>query len=176
MKNLKRIIKWFPIVLMITTFSVPAFAWCKPTRGDASRDTEVRDWHHGCHESGRFFEDGFKIFPGAEIGVGSGALSASLGVNIGYKSGWFFAGTALKGQVVNIDRVNYRFMPASLNIMGLSMSVIPETGNDQNDKKLTGQSIGFAYGGRIAFAQLKEKDPVTGTEEEYLMIQLGIGF
>jgi len=143
---------------------------------DASGDERPASFREGYGHGMKRIDDGFLVFPGLEIGAGSGALTASLGVNLGYKRGYFFAGTALKGQVVNIDRTNYRFMPLTLNISGLSVSVIPETGNDQNDKKLKGQSIGIGFGGKLSFTQLIETDPVTDTEEEFLVISLGFGF
>jgi hypothetical protein len=119
---------------------------------DASGDEPPKSFREGYAHGIKRFDDGFVFFPGAEIGLGSGALSASLGINLGYKYGFFFAGTSLKGQVVNIDRVNYRFMPLTLNVSGLSVSLIPETGNDQNRKKLKGQSIGLGLGGKLSFA------------------------
>jgi len=81
--------------------------------------------------------------------MGSGVLSGSLGLNIGYKSGLFLIGTSLRGQIVNIDHVNYQFIPLGLNICGLSYSLIPETGNSQNGKKLKGWSVGYAMGGKL---------------------------
>jgi hypothetical protein len=143
---------------------------------DASGDEMSKPYHHGYSHKMKKIDDGFIIFPGGEIGAGTGALTASLGVNVGYKYGMFFAGTSLKGQVVNIDHVNYLFMPATLNIMGLSYSVIPETGNSQNDTTLKGQSIGIGMGGKLSFSQMVESDPVTDTEKEYLVISFGCGF
>ena len=143
---------------------------------DASSDDMPKSFHHGYSHKMKKIDDGFIVFPGAEIGTGSGALTAAMGVNVGYKYRMFFVGTSLKGQVVNVDHVNYLFMPATLNIMGLSYSVIPETTNSQNDKKLKGQSVGFGLGGKLSFSQLVETDPVSDTEKEFLVISLGFGF
>lgn len=121
-------------------------------------------------------KDGWLVFPAAEIGMGSGTLSASLGVSLGYRSGHFMLGTSLRGQVVNIDRVNYQFMPYTINVSGLSYSLIPETGNSQNNKTLRGQSLGIGMGGKLTFGQLIEKDPDTNREQEYLTINFGVGF
>ena len=79
---------------------------------------------------------GVVIFPGIEIGMGLGTLSAAASNNIGYQIGWLIFGTALKSQVINIDRVNYWFMPNTIKLFGLSYRRIPETGNRVNDKKL----------------------------------------
>lgn len=121
-------------------------------------------------------EDGWLAFPAVELGMGSGTLSASLGVAFGYKSGHFLIGTSLRGQVVNIDRVNYQFMPYTVNVSGLSYSLIPETTNAQNNKTLRGQTLGIGMGGKLTFGQLIEKDPDTNTEQEYLTINFGTGF
>ena len=168
--------KWvFAFLVTVTLISTSAYAhghhWY-----DASGDEMPESFHHGFSKKMGEIDDGLICFPGAEIGTGSGALTASLGINVGVKYGLFFAGTAFKGQVVNIDHVNYRFMPATLNIMGLSYSVIPETSNSQNDKKLKGQSIGFGLGGKLTFSQLVETDPLTDSEKEFLVISLGFGF
>ena len=162
---------------LLTIVASPAFAHSRHWNDcDATGDEMPKSFKRGFSHGMKKIDDGFKVFPGAEIGTGSGALTASVGLNLGYKYGWFFAGTSLKGQVVNIDHVNYQFMPATLNIMGLSYSVIPETANSQNEKKLKGQSIGFGMGGKLSFSQLIEMDPVTDTEKEYLVISIGVGF
>jgi len=143
---------------------------------DTSGDQYPKSFQGGYERKMSHLEDGFVFFPGAEIGMGSGALSGSLGVNIGYKSGLFLIGTSLRGQIVNIDHVNYQFIPLGLNICGLSYSLIPETGNSQNDKKLKGWSVGYAMGGKLTFSQMIETDPDTNIQKEYLTINLGVGF
>ncbi|MCP4752552.1 MAG: hypothetical protein GY866_16810 [Proteobacteria bacterium] len=172
MKNLKRLLTFLSV---LTVFASPALAHGRHWH-DASGDEKPKSFRHGYSHKMKMIEDGFILFPGGEIGMGSGALTASLGVNVGYKYAGFFAGTALKGQVVNIDRVSYRFMPATLNICGLSVSVIPETSNSVNDKKLKGQSIGFGLGGKLSFSHMVESDPNTDSKKEYLVISLGFGF
>jgi len=116
---------------------------------DTSGDQHPKSFQEGYERKMSRLEDGFVFFPGAEIGMGSGVLSGSLGLNIGYKSGLFLIGTSLRGQIVNIDHVNYQFIPLGLNICGLSYSLIPETGNSQNGKKLKGWSVGYAMGGKL---------------------------
>ena len=143
---------------------------------DASGDEIRKAFCDGKPHKKEKMEDGFKFFPAIEIGQGTGASTASLGLSVGYKYGYFFMGTSLRGQVVNIDQVNYQFMPATLNLMGLSYSVIPETPNDQNEKKLKGQSIGFGFYGKLTFTQLIETDPVTDLEKDYLVVSIGLGF
>jgi hypothetical protein len=164
------------IVLFIATGSY-AMADCRDWgRKDASGD-ECRPWF--CdedHRDTKLFDDGFIIFPGAEIGTGSGALTAALSLNLGYKYSKFVIGTSIKGQIINIDRANYSFMPYTINISGLSYSVIPETTNEQNDKKLKGWSIGLAMGPKLTFSQLIETDPNTDSQEEFLVIAIGAGF
>jgi hypothetical protein len=172
MKNVKWVVT---LLVLISAFSSTAFGFGH-YRSDASCDESPRSFSHGYSEKMDQIDDGFVFFPGFEIGMGSGALTTSLGVNIGYKKGLFFAGTSLKGQVVNIDHVNYQFIPASLNISGLSVSRIPETSNSQNEKKLEGWSVGFGLGGKLSFTQLVETDPDTEIEKEYLMVSLGFGF
>lgn len=143
---------------------------------DASGD-ECKPWFcDGDHRDKTIFDNGFIIFPGAEIGGGSDTLTAALSLNLGYKYNKFVIGTSLKGQIVNIDRVNYSFMPYTINISGLSYSVIPETANDQNDKTLKGWSIGLAMGPKLSFSQLVETDPDTDRQEEFLVIAIGAGF
>ncbi len=173
MKNLKWIVGFLVVISM---FSTTAFGFGYHHDDDGSCDTKPRSFRKGYAEKMDRIDDGFVFFPGLEIGMGSGALSASLGLNLGYKRGLFFAGTALRGQVINIDRVNYQFVPPTLNISGLSVSRIPETENSQNNRTLEGWSVGFGMGGKLSFTQLVEKDPDTDTEEEYLMIGLGFGF
>jgi hypothetical protein len=175
MKNVKMLISMF---VLVVAFSSSALADGRDWRhGDASGDHHhPKSFGQGYKSKMKRIDDGFIVFPGAEFGMGSGTLSASLGVNFGYKKGLFLLGTAVKGQVVNIDHVNYTFMPATLNICGLSYSVIPETSNAQNDKKLKGWSIGYGMGGKLTFAQLIETDPVTHTEKDYLTINVGFGF
>ena len=142
---------------------------------DASGD-HPKSFRDGYERKMKRFDDGFVVFPGAEIGMGSGALSGALGVNFGYKKGLFVVGTALKGQIVNINDVNYSFMPYTLNICGLSYSVIPETSNSQNDKKLEGWQVGYGMGGKLTFGHLVESDPDDNTEKEFLTINVGFGF
>ena len=135
--------KWaVSFLIAISVFTFPVMALDRDWH-DASCDEAPYFYRHGDgrHMEMKFFEDGFKVFPGG-----------------------------------NIDRVNYTFMPLTLNIMGLSMSVIPETSNSVNDKTLKGQSIGFAMGGKLSFSQLIETDPDTDTQNEYLVISLGFGF
>lgn len=126
-------------------------------------------------EMGRSFS-GLLIFPGVEIGMGSGTLSAALAINLGFHKGGFVIGTALKGQVINIDRVNYQFMPYTLNIIGVSYSRIPETSNNINQKTLEGWSLGYAKGGKFSFSLLTETNPVDNSKKEYLTFGLGLGF
>ncbi len=164
------------LLVLIIGFSSSAFAYKRHWREwDASGD-HPKSFREGYERKMKRFDDGFLVFPGAEIGMGSGALSAALGVNVGYKKGLFVVGTALKGQVINIDHVNYSFMPYTLNICGLSYSVIPETSNSQNDKKLKGSFIGYGMGGKLTFGQLVESDPADNTEKEFLTINVGFGF
>ena len=177
MKNVKMLIS---LIILVAAFSSSAMAhgyrhnWRH--YGDASGDHYPKSFDKGYESKMKRFDDGFVVFPGAEFGMGSGALSAALGVNFGYKKGLFLIGTSVKGQVINIDHVNYVFMPATLNICGLSYSVIPETSNTHNEKKLKGWSIGYGMGGKLTFAQLIETDPVTDTEKDYLTINIGFGF
>ena len=172
MKNFKLMAA---LLVLIVGVSSSAFAhnhhW-----DDASGDEIPKSFGKGYAKKMARIDDGFIIFPGAEVGMGSGTLSAAVGLNVGYKYDLFFIGTALKGQVVNVNRVNYQFMPYTVNICGLSYSVIPETGNTQNDKKLKGWSIGYAMGGKFVVSQMSEHDPDTDTEEEYLAFTFGFGF
>ena len=101
--------------------------------------------------------------------MGSGTLSAAASNNIGYQIGWLIFGTALKSQVINIDRVNYWFMPNTIKLFGLSYRRIPETGNRVNDKKLEGWSKGYARGAKFTFSLLTETGPGDVIENEYLM-------
>lgn len=163
------------MIVFISTISTSAFAHWHGGK-DASWDARHKSFGEGYSEGMRRFDDGFMFFPGGEIGMGSGALTGALGINVGYKTGLFFIGTSIKGQVVNIDRVNYSFMPYTLNICGLSYSVLPETTNSQNDRKLKGQSIGFAMGGKFTIGQMTETDPDTDSEQEFLVFTFGFGF
>ncbi|MBU2646015.1 hypothetical protein KKI24_15015 [bacterium] len=174
MKNMTLMVA---LLALIVGFSSSASAYQGHWRErDASGDHYPKSFKEGYEYKMKRFDDGFVLFPGAEIGMGSGALSAAIGLNIGYKSGLFLIGTSLKGQVINIDHVNYAFMPYTLNVSGVSYSMIPETSNSQNDKKLKGWSIGYGMGGKLTFAQLVETDPVTQVEKEYLTINIGFGF
>lgn len=174
---MKKVTFMLSIFLLMTSFSSGVFAHNQHWEWqDASGDQPPRSFQDGYERKMKHLEDGFIFFPGAEIGVGSGVLSASLGINIGYKSGLFLIGTSLSGQVVNIDQVNYQFIPVGLNICGLSYSVIPETGNSQNDKKLKGWSVGYAMGGKLTFSQMIETDPDTKIQKEYLTVNFGVGF
>jgi hypothetical protein len=165
------------MLVMIVGFSSAAFAYKGHWHErDASSDHHPKSFRKGFQSKMKRIDDGFLVFPGAEIGMGSGTLSAALGVNMGYKKGSFVIGTALKGQVINIDHVNYTFMPYTLNISGLSYSMIPETSNSQNDKKLKGWMVGYGLGGKLTFGQLTETNPDTNTEKEFLTINVGFGF
>ena len=165
------------MLVMLVAFSSGVFAhdhhW---NHGDTSGDKRHKSFDEGYESSIKHFDDGFLLFPGGEIGFGTGVKSVSLGVNIGYKSGLFLIGTALRGQIVNIDYVNYQTVPLTLNICGLSYSIIPETSNSQNDKKLQGWLIGYGIGGKMTFGQLVESDPSTNTKKEFLTLTFGYGF
>jgi len=165
------------MIVMLAAFSQGAFAhdhhW---DHGDASGDQHPKSFGEGYESAIKHFDDGVIFFPGAEIGFGSGSTSFSLGLNFGYKSGLFMIGTALKGQIVNIDHVNYQVMPLTLNLFGLSFSKFSETSNNQNDKTLRGSSLGFGLKGKLAFGQMVEYDPVTNSEKEFLTLNFGVGF
>ena len=172
---MKKTLYTIAFVTLTVVFAPGAFAhdgfW-----KDASGDRRPKSFSEGYSRKMKHFKDGVVFFPGAELGLGSGALSASLGVNAGYKSGLFFIGTSLRGQIVNIDKANYQFVPYTINICGLSYSAIPETSNSVNDRKLKGWSIGYAMGGKLTFSQLIETDPKSDTDREYLQVNFGIGF
>ena len=174
---MKKIKMLLPMIVMLVAFSSGAFAhdhhW---DHEDASGDYRHKSFGEGYESGIKKFDDGFLLFAGGEIGLGLGVRSASLGLNFGYKSGLFLIGTALRGQIVNIDYVNYQTLPLTLNIGGLSYSVIPETSNSQNDKKLKGWSLGYGGGGTFTFGQLVETDPTTNTKKEYLTLNMGYGF
>ena len=174
---MKKIKIFLPMFLVIVSFSSGAFAhdhhW---DHEEVSGDQRHKSFSEGYESNMKRFDDGFLFFPGGEIGFGSGLRSASLGINIGYKSGLFLIGTSLRGQVVNIDHVNYQALPFTLNIGGLSYSVIPESSNSQNDKKLQSWSLGYGMGGKFAFAQMVESDPTTSTKKEFLTLNFGYGF
>ncbi len=174
---MKKLMLFISTVAIITAFSPNAFAHFKHWDDhDASGDYQHKSFGDGYSYEMKQIEDGFIIFPGLEIGVGSGTLSGSLGVNVGYKIGHFLVGTSLRGQVVNIDKVNYQFIPYTINICGLSYSVIPETSNSINDKKLKGWALGYAVGGKFTFGQMVETDPNTDEEREFLTMNFGFGF
>ena len=175
--EMKKVKLMISMLVLVVAFSSSALAYSRHwNHGDASGDHYPKSFGKGYESKMKRIDDGFIVFPGAEIGMGSGTLSAALGVNLGYKNGLFVIGTALKGQVINIDDVNYQFMPYTLNICGLSYAVIPETSNSQNDKKLKGWALGYGMGGKLTFAQMIETDPNTNTEKEYLTINIGFGF
>ena len=173
---MKKVTLMLSVFLLMVSISSGVFAHNRHWGWkDASGDQPPRSFQDGYDRKMKHLEDGFIFFPGAEIGVGSGVFSGSLGINMGYKSGLFLIGTSLSGQIVNIDRVNYQFIPIGLNICGLSYSVIPETGNSQNDKKLKGWSIGYAMGGKLTFSQMIETDPDTNAQKEYSTVNFGVG-
>lgn len=176
MKKVKTIFSVLFISVFISSAAYADSDDCCCWGKDSSDDHHEMSFKKGFSKKMSRIDDGFLIFPGAEVGFGSGALSAAVGLNVGYKYGLFAVGTSLKGQVVNIDRVNYQFVPYVINISGLSYTVIPETSNDQNNRKLKGWAVGMGMGGKLTFSQLIEEDPDNDTKEEFLMINLGVGF
>lgn len=164
------------MLALLVGFSSSAFAFKRHWHDQDATGDHPRSFRDGYKKKLSYIDDGFVVFPGAEIGMGSGALSAALGVNLGYKKGMFVVGTALKGQVINIDHVNYTFVPYVLNISGVSYTVIPETSNSRNDKKLEGWMLGYGLGGKLTFGQLIETDPTDNSKKEFLTINVGVGF